>query len=276
MADLSATDRKDFKQLLEKKKDDLIKAINGDLFNDKEQIKNEALAAEGIHQDPDKINDMIREADDDISTIVSEHIEQMQVEKKHKKEDAQRKLKEAMTNLEITYNQSLSELKKQYAEAGQKVDIEYVDFEKKTAQVHAGKQLEKKKELEELKDKISKIIFKVDQEIREKQRMIKKFQFTIQQTITDCYNDAFEKLICANTREQAEQAIQSIPKIWELMRSVNSKEEIIGFIGKMNPEMVKALPAPPPEPVSEMKQAEAISETTEEDVEAEVEQEVQA
>ncbi len=293
MAGMSATDRKDFSKILERKADDLKKALNGDLFSDKEQMKQEALIKEGITDDPDKLTERIRDVDEDISTIVSEHMETMQMKKKHEKEDAVRTIKDEITTLEMEYNRKLSELKKKHAEAGQSIDIKYVDFEKTCAQEHCKKQLEEKKKLQDLKDKCSKIFLKVEEEIRDKQRMIKKFKFTIEQTIVDKYNAASEALVCAETREEAKKALESIPNIWELMNSCTSQDNLRDFIKGMSPQMVNALPGPVTEPVKppeeakvveasvvedtpELKQADAVevesvTETTEEDVEAEQE-----
>lgn len=241
MSKFTPTDRKEFLKLVDNRTNALMSAMNGDLLQNKEDLKREVLKGKGFEKNSDEVYEEIQSVKSDLADKVSEAYEGEQQSMEVRIAEETEKLQQELRELTNEFQKKKTDLTLKIALVKENIMGDAKKLEDKIAKEKFPESLAKIETLTKEQEAVKNIEEIVEADIRNKIAMIRKFRYRMESSIRDKSNRVKEALVMCDDKDEAQVLVKSIPTIEELIIACQGANGINDLIATMSPKLMLPL-----------------------------------
>jgi hypothetical protein len=241
MSKFTPTDRKEFLKLVDNRTNALMSAMNGDLLQNKEDLKREVLKGKGFEKNSDEVYEEIQSVKSDLADKVSEAYEGEQQSMEVRIAEETEKLQQELRELTNEFQKKKTDLTLKIALVKENIMGDAKKLEDKIAKEKFPESLAKIETLTKEQEAVKNIEEIVEADIRNKIAMIRKFRYRMESSIRDKSNRVKEALVMCDDKDEAQVLVKSIPTVEELIIACQGANGINDLIATMSPKLMLPL-----------------------------------
>lgn len=234
---MSITERKQFSTFIESRRDSLLKTISDEMGDSEGDISETLLMRMGVASSSKEIETTIEHLESELDSKINESVEEeksrIEIEELENCELIDIKINE----LKVRFNQEKENLSKEKDRIKAEFEVKRVKMVDELKKTNHFNEINKISELKIKQSKIREIELQVSFQVKQRMQLYRKCKSRLESTISQYANDAAEKLITIDTREEAVKILESIPKINEIIGQLDSPDGINAIMKRFDPQM---------------------------------------